>query len=287
MAKVHSEASIAQSNTDASLVLALSCKPVRHFCKGRDKSRRLRVCGAALIVHESRRLRRRRAPRTFDNSKSRSARPIAPTGPNAAVRVIDRLEDWGFFAGAPRGPYPWFGSVYPGGGFAGGAGFRKPFADDGAFNVFGGYSINMFARAQADLELPTFARNHARITLSGRYIDAPDVRYFGVGNSSDQDDATRFGYRPTTASARLEIGGQARIDRWRRQPSFSRDLRRPNSALYRTAVLATGHAWLRRIEVHVHQQHRSCRHRLAASAWLLGARRAVSRAVRRLPGAER
>ena len=132
----------------------------------------------------------------------------APEGPNTLERVIDRLEDWGLFTGAPRGPYPWFGSVYPGGGFAGGAGFRKPFADDGAFNVFGGYSINRFARAQADLELPTFARDHARVTLSGRYIDAPDVRYFGVGNSSDQDDITRFGYRPTTASARLEIGGE-------------------------------------------------------------------------------
>ena len=132
---------------------------------------------------------------------------IAPERPNTAERVIDRLEDWGIFAGAARGPYPWFGSVYPGGGFAAGAGFRKPFADDGTFNVVGGYSIASFVRAQADLALPTFARNHARITLSGRYIDAPDVRYFGVGNFSDQDEMTRFGYSPRSAGARLEISG--------------------------------------------------------------------------------
>jgi hypothetical protein len=132
---------------------------------------------------------------------------IVPERPNTAERVIDRLEDWGIFTGAARGPYPWFGSVYPGGGFAAGAGFRKPFADDGTFNVVGGYSIASFARAQADLALPTFARNHARITLSGRYIDAPDVRYFGVGNFSDQDEMTRFGYSPRSAGARLEISG--------------------------------------------------------------------------------
>ena len=95
--------------------------------------------------------------------------------------------------------YPWFGSVYPGGGFAAGAGVRVPFGDDGAFNVFGGYSINSFSRADATLALPSFARGHARLTLSGSYIDAPDVRYFGVGNDSENEDLTRFGYTPIRA----------------------------------------------------------------------------------------
>src|SRR5688572_10119402 len=38
--------------------------------------------------------------------------------PNGVERLIDRLEDWGVITGAPRGFYPWFGSVYPGAGFA-------------------------------------------------------------------------------------------------------------------------------------------------------------------------
>ncbi len=130
---------------------------------------------------------------------------LAPPRPNGVERFIDRLEDWGLIAGEPRGFYPWFGSVYPGGGFAAGAGVRKPFGDDGSLNIFGGYSIATFARAQADVALPTFARNHARVTLSGRYIDAPDVRYFGVGNSSNKDDVTRFGYTPKGGGARLDI----------------------------------------------------------------------------------
>ena len=130
---------------------------------------------------------------------------LAPPRPNGAERLIDRLEEWGLIAGAPRGLYPWFGSVYPGGGFAAGAGVRKPFGDDGAFNIFGGYSISSFTRAEADLALPTFAR--MRLTLSGRYIDAPNVRYFGVGNSSSKEDLTRFGYTPKGGGARLDIDG--------------------------------------------------------------------------------
>lgn len=130
---------------------------------------------------------------------------LEPPRPNPAERLIERLENWGLIAGAPRGWYPWFGSVYSGGGFAAGAGFRQPFGDDGAFNVFGGYSVGAFSRAQADTALPTFAGNRARLTLSGRYVDAPDVRFFGVGNDSVKENATRFGYTPKGGGARLNI----------------------------------------------------------------------------------
>jgi hypothetical protein len=130
---------------------------------------------------------------------------IRPPESNGLERLLDRLEDWGFITGDPHGFYPWFGSVYPGGGFAAGVGGRKPFGDDGALNAFGAYSINTFARGQVDLALPTFIRNRARITLSGRYVDAPNVRHFGVGNDSQQENETRFGYTPITGAANLDI----------------------------------------------------------------------------------
>ncbi len=130
---------------------------------------------------------------------------VAPPALNSAEVIIDRLESWGFFTGAPRGLYPWFGSVYPGGGFAAGAGVRKPFGDDGAVNVFGGYSINSFGRAEANVELPTFAQNRARLALSGRYVDAPDVTYYGVGNDTQQEQESHFGYTPVGGGARLDV----------------------------------------------------------------------------------
>ena len=132
---------------------------------------------------------------------------LAPPRSGRVERFIERLEDYGLIGGAPRGLYPWFGSVYSGGGLAAGAGLREPFGDDGAFNIFGGYSIGSFARAQADLALPTFAANRARITVSGRYIDAPDVRFFGIGNDSRKEDETRFGYTPVDGGVRLDIHG--------------------------------------------------------------------------------
>ena len=138
-------------------------------------------------------------------AQAEKARALEPPRRNGVERTIEHLEEWGLIAGEPRGFYPWLGSVYPGGGFAGGLGYRKPFGDDGAVNVFGGYSVGTFSRAQVDVALPTFAAHRARLSLSGRYIDAPDVRYFGTGNGSSRTDQTRFGYTPVAGGARLDI----------------------------------------------------------------------------------
>ena len=81
-------------------------------------------------------------------------------------------------------------------------------SDDGAFNVLGGSSIDGFTRAEADLALPTFARNRGRIALGGRYIDATNVQFFGVGNGSSKDNLTHFGYTPTGGGVRLDFGGK-------------------------------------------------------------------------------
>jgi hypothetical protein len=159
---------------------------------------------ACLVTHEPVWAQATRAD-VIRQEQAERQQQVAPPEPNGVERLLERLEDWGLITGSPRGFYPWFGSVYSGGGLAAGLGARKAFSDDGAVNVFGGYSVARFARVQADLALPSFARDHAQITLSGRYIDAPDVRYFGVGNASRKEQRTRFGYTPTTGGARLDI----------------------------------------------------------------------------------
>ena len=130
---------------------------------------------------------------------------VQPPEPTTFERVVTGLERTGFITGAPRGAYPWFGSVYSGGGFAAGGGFRKPFGDDGALNMFGGHSLSAYSRAEVDLALPTFVGNRARITTSAQYIDAPYVQYYGTGNSSRVDERTQFGYSPASVRADLDV----------------------------------------------------------------------------------
>lgn len=130
---------------------------------------------------------------------------VTPPTLNRAERIILRLEEFGWITGEPRGVYPLFDSVYPGGGFAAGLGARKPVGDDGAVSLMGAYSLNSFWRVQTDVSLPTFASNRGRVSLTARYLDAPDVKYYGIGMDSDKDAKTFFGYTPWGGGGRLDF----------------------------------------------------------------------------------
>ena len=132
-------------------------------------------------------------------------RTVTPPELSRAEKIVRRLEDWGLLTGEPRGVYPVLDSVYPGGGFAAGLGARKPFGDDGAISVIGAYSINSFWRAQTDVSLPSFASNRGRVSLTAGYLDAPDVKYYGIGQNSNKDDKTFFGYTPFGGGGRLDF----------------------------------------------------------------------------------
>jgi hypothetical protein len=161
--------------------------------------------GVALLTAAEPAIAQETRAETIREQQASKQQVLAQPIQNRTEIIIDRLDEWGFFTGQPRGVYPWLGSVFPGGGIAAGAGARKPFGDDGAVNMFGGYSLNGFWRGEATLELPTFAQNRARVTMSGRYVDAPDVKHYGIGNDTQKDERTYFGYTPAGGGARLDL----------------------------------------------------------------------------------
>jgi hypothetical protein len=132
-------------------------------------------------------------------------RILEPPSRNRAERIVDRLEAWGLFLGEPRGVYPWLGSVFPGGGTAVGAGVRTALGNDAVANVVGGFSVHRYWHTEASVTLPPLAHGRARITVAGRYTEAPDVAYHGVGNDTLRDDKTHYGYRPAAGEARLDF----------------------------------------------------------------------------------
>jgi hypothetical protein len=136
---------------------------------------------------------------------------VTPPSLNRAELIIDRLDEWGVFTGEPRGIYPWMGSIFPGGGIAAGAGVHRALGDRAAVNAFGGYSTRRFWHTEANVELPAFAGDRARVTVSGRHTDAPDVRHHGIGNDTRQADARYYGHRPSSGGVRLDVDATARF----------------------------------------------------------------------------
>jgi hypothetical protein len=108
-----------------------------------------------------------------------------------------RLRSLKLFQGSPVGLYPTVTTVYPGGWVALGGGYRHPFASTAAVDVGAAWSVKNFKKVDASLALPSMFNRRLALEIDARWMDAPTVAYYGIGNESNGDKTT-FGYRPTT-----------------------------------------------------------------------------------------
>ena len=127
---------------------------------------------------------------TIAAMQAEKARSLKPRAPHRAERIVKWVQDE--FIDEPSGFYPVFGSVYPGGGFALGAGYRRYYGDNTHWDA----KVLQSIRNNRLLEVSTTSWNHAggRVDLQARagWRDAPGVAFHGLGIDSPED-ATGFG----------------------------------------------------------------------------------------------
>jgi hypothetical protein len=117
--------------------------------------------------------------------------------PNKAEDWVLKIQRWGLLSGTgTKGLYPYFGSAYSGGGFALGAGWRHGVGDTGLFDFHGAYSIRGYQLYDTSLRLPEVGSGRVKTTLHGKYQNADEVSFFGIGNDSLESDKTAFTYIP-------------------------------------------------------------------------------------------
>lgn len=104
----------------------------------------------------------------------------------------------------PGGVYPYFDSVYAGGGLTLGAGYRRYYGDRTFWDLRGLYSLTNYKLLELFMDSP--GHWDGRIDLRGRagFRDATQVGYFGLGTATSQDDRANFGFVQTY------IGGEVR-----------------------------------------------------------------------------
>lgn len=120
------------------------------------------------------------------------AQQATPYRPNRAEVFFDQLEQGKWVFGVPRGWYFASASVYPGGGFAAGGGYRQYIGYDSFVDLSALYSVKEYKKVQ----LTGYTPNHigGRVDLSGSiaWLDAPKVSFYGLGNDSSPDRHTTF-----------------------------------------------------------------------------------------------
>jgi hypothetical protein len=110
----------------------------------------------------------------------------------------------------PSGFYPYFDSVYSGGGFTLGAGFRQYTGDRAHWNIAGLYSFKGYKLIRADAATPGLWSGRVDLRSTVGWRDATQVRYHGLGIDSPADMDTAFRMQQTFGGG----DATAHLDRW-------------------------------------------------------------------------
>jgi hypothetical protein len=124
--------------------------------------------------------------------KAQASRPPVPDRAEALIRKAEAL-----FLETPSGWFPYFDSVYQGGGLTLGAGYRQFYGDNTSWDIKGLYSFLNYKLVEAG----TISKDHfnKRLTFGTKlgWRDATQVAYYGVGQNSEEEARTNFRFQET------------------------------------------------------------------------------------------
>lgn len=124
-----------------------------------------------------------------------------PYRPSRFETFMIRLEE--NFASPPNGFYPEVGSIYPGGGFSLGVGYRRFYARNAIWDIRGLYSIKNYKQVEVGTRTPWFGNGRWNLGVRAGWLDAPQIGYFGQGTV---EDAPRANFHLTQGYAALTAG---------------------------------------------------------------------------------
>jgi hypothetical protein len=119
--------------------------------------------------------------------KARALRPYVPaTAERVAADVKRRLFE------TPNGFYPWLDSVYSGGGFTLGGGYRRFYGDRTFWDARGLYSAKQYKRFELATDSVGSARGRVDLRAVAGWRDATEVSFYGIGGDTASDAKSNF-----------------------------------------------------------------------------------------------
>lgn len=131
--------------------------------------------------------------------QSEKAEHLGAEGPSTGEQITVRIMSSPLLSGS-GGPYPWFGSVFGGSGFAAGGGYLKRLPRNASINGVAGISINGSTLVDARGTLPEVGRHRLRFDVGVQRVDAKAVAFYGIGPDTTKDNRHSYRYRPVEFS---------------------------------------------------------------------------------------
>ena len=133
--------------------------------------------------------------------QAEKAKQLHPYEPSKAEQMFTRLTRG--FIETPSDFYPSFGSVYGGGGFTLGAGYRRFYGDRALWNVRGLYSIRSYKLVELSTVSPGHAKGRLDLFAQTGWRDATQVAFYGLGMNTATGARANFRMEQLTVSAGL------------------------------------------------------------------------------------
>ena len=135
--------------------------------------------------------------------QAKKAQSLKPYEPSAAERLVTRATRG--LVTLPAGFYPAIGSIYSGGGFSAGPGYRMFLGDRSFLDAKAMYSIRQYKLAEVSTTSPGLAAGRLTVRTRAAWLDATQVGFFGLGMDTSSDDRTNTRLKQTI------LGGDARL----------------------------------------------------------------------------
>src|SRR5690349_11138738 len=118
-------------------------------------------------------------------AQAEKAKMLEPYEVSKAERLVKHVED--ALISQPDGLYPYLGSVYSGGGFTLGAGFRRYYGDNTHWDLRGLYSIKNYKLIELTTDSWDLASGKVSLHARAGWRDATEIAYYGLGTDSPND----------------------------------------------------------------------------------------------------
>jgi hypothetical protein len=126
--------------------------------------------------------------------------------PDKVEQFIKTMQQNGWFLSAnPRGFYPYFDSVYSGGGLTLGAGYRGFYGDYAFAEVRGLYSFKNYKRIEFRTVSPNHSGGRLDLEATAGWMDATQIPYYGLGPDSPKSGESNFRIQETYAKAGFTV----------------------------------------------------------------------------------
>ena len=122
---------------------------------------------------------------TIAAQQAEKAKAVAPYVPNKAERLLQMVERE--LLQNPSGLYPLFGSVYSGGGFTLGAGYRQFYGDRTHADLKGMYSLKNYKLIEVSTDSWGYADGRVDLHARAGWRDATQITFSGLGMNTEPD----------------------------------------------------------------------------------------------------